>query len=240
MSSSYNPLPPSVVHSSNRLTHLEAHTFLSEFITQSDLRPGYRPDSTLTENGPQAVSTGSNPNLTLHHLKTILLGMEGKKVGGGLGMFGGGDGEGEAAEEDTQTGQWERAGRTEFGTDGAVSPRSAKRKIYDVDSADYEGEDAAVEAVVGETNGWQGKDDYDLAQEDDGLDLMNEDRHPGADLDQPHDEAEEEELVNVEIEGTGEKVDPRKSIDKDERRKMKKLRQKQEKAQRLKKRRGST
>ncbi|RVX72273.1 hypothetical protein B0A52_04477 [Exophiala mesophila] len=224
MATSQTAPPPSLTHTTARLTHLEAHAFLSEFLTQADVRPGYRPDSTLTEHGPQAVSSGSNPNLTLHHLKRILLGMEGKKVGGGLDLVGAEDGEETGAESKT-------SGNRNTDTDQAATPRRAKRKIYD--GADG---DATAEAAAGNGAEWQEKDDFELAQDDDGIDLMNEDRHPGADLDQPHDDAQEEDLVNIEIEETGEKVDPRKQIDKDERKRLKKLKHKGDKAERSKKR----
>lgn len=237
MAASQTATPPSVTHTTTRLTHLEAHTFLSEFLTESDVRPGYRPDSTLTENGPQAVSTGSNPNLTLHHLKRILLGMEGEKVGGGLGLFGAEDASGDG--EETGGAQYRAGGKRDRDTTDAATPRSAKRRIYDASTNDGADGETAVAAATGDGAEWQEKDNYELAQDDDGIDLMNEDRHPGADLDQPHDEAGEEDLVNVEIEETGEKVDPRKQIDKDERRRLKKLRLKGEKGQRSNKRKST-
>ena len=87
-SAGLNPLPPSVVHSTSRLTHLQAHTLLSRFLETAENDAAYRPDSTLTERGPQALSSSSSPNLTLAHLKRILLGIEGKRVGGGVKLAG--------------------------------------------------------------------------------------------------------------------------------------------------------
>ncbi|KIW71893.1 hypothetical protein PV04_00121 [Phialophora macrospora] len=79
-----NPLPPYVHHSTTRLTHLQAHTLLASFLDRAENDAAYRPDSTLTERGPQALSSSSTPNLTLSHLKRILKGIEGERVGGGL------------------------------------------------------------------------------------------------------------------------------------------------------------
>ena len=87
-SAGLTPLPTSVHHSTTRLTHKEAHTFLSDFLERAENDAAYRPDSTLTERGPQALSSGSTASLTLSHLKRILQGMEGKKVGGPLKVMG--------------------------------------------------------------------------------------------------------------------------------------------------------
>ena len=46
----------------------------------------------LTERGPEALLNASTPNLTLAHLKRILSGIEGKRVGGGLKLAGEEDG----------------------------------------------------------------------------------------------------------------------------------------------------
>ncbi|EXJ65455.1 hypothetical protein A1O7_01796 [Cladophialophora yegresii CBS 114405] len=79
-----NPLPPHLHHSTTRLTHRQAHTMLASFLDRAENDAAYRPDSTLTERGPQALSSSSTPNLTLTHLKRILKGIEGERVGGGL------------------------------------------------------------------------------------------------------------------------------------------------------------
>jgi hypothetical protein len=79
-----NPLSPYIHHSTTRLTHLQAHTLLASFLDRAENDAAYRPDSTLTERGPQALSSSSSPNLTLSHLKRILKGIEGERVGGGL------------------------------------------------------------------------------------------------------------------------------------------------------------
>ncbi|KAI1613631.1 hypothetical protein EDD36DRAFT_201942 [Exophiala viscosa] len=203
-----NPLPTHHIHSTKRLTHREAHTFLSSFLDRAEIDAAYRPDSTLTETGPKAVSTGSNPNLTLHHLRRILTGIEGKKVGGDLAQsLGYGDGE-------DAGGDANRKPRSKRPFDlQEETPRKSKRGVYEVvDSRAGPADDndaPAIGAMV-EDDDWQDKDTYALAQEEGALDMMDDDRHPGAHLDQPDNPEEEEDLVNLTIEETGEKVDPRK------------------------------
>lgn len=246
------PLPPAVTHTTTRLTHLEAHSFLDTFLARADIDAAYRPDSTLAERGPQALSTGSSPNLTLHHLKRILLGMEGKRVG--KQAF---------EEEGDETGAFgaKPAKRTRGDDDEVEGGRRSKpyTTAMDVDADAEESDGPALvvrpensssptlRAANGNANDedeWQEKDTYDLAQSPAGLEITNEDRHPGADLDQPADDAEEEDLVAVEDERTGERVDPREyghastarkeksSVDKEERKRLKKLNAKMEKSKR--------
>ncbi|KAI1619435.1 hypothetical protein EDD37DRAFT_571282 [Exophiala viscosa] len=200
-----NPLPTHHIHSTKRLTHREAHTFLSSFLDRAEIDAAYRPDSTLTETGPKAVSTGSNPNLTLHHLRRILTGIEGKKVGGDLAQsLGYGDGE-------DAGGDANRKPRSKRPFDSQEeTPRKSKRSVYEVvDSRAGPADDndaPAIGAMV-EDDDWQDKDTYALAQEEGALDMMDDDRHPGAHLDQPDKPEEEEDLVNLTIEETGEKKD---------------------------------
>ncbi|KIX06591.1 uncharacterized protein Z518_04567 [Rhinocladiella mackenziei CBS 650.93] len=234
------PLPPHHIHNTTRLTHREAHTFLSCFLERADIDAAYRPDSTLSERGPQALSTGSNPNLTLHHLKRILTGIEGKRVGGDLGRELGRTGEEADRLEDANGHKKQKLEKRTFNNEGAetegTTPKKSKRKVYDAEElVDEENDDPAL-AVASESEDWQEKDAFELAQTD---------RHPGAELEQPTDETEEEELVRVEIEGTGEAVDPRhgqqeseptpkglSQKDKEERKRLKKLRDKENKAKR--------
>ncbi len=185
------PLPTHRVHSTSRLTHREAHTLLSDFLERADVDAAYRPDSTVTERGPQAVSTGANPNLTLHHLKRILTGIEGKRVGG-LIM---------TQEEEPQ--------------------KQPKQNV---------GPDT--------TEDWQDKESFILEQgeADDEVDLNAEDRHPGADLDQPADSADEQELLKVETDRNQSKRNQPAGghDDKAERKRLKKMRNKEDKAVRAK------
>jgi hypothetical protein len=254
-----NPLPPSHVHSISRLTHAQAHTFLSSFLSQTEIDASYRPDSTLTERGPQAVSTGSNPNLTLHHLKRILQGIEGKRIISKLELdpdpdvsnpdpelpssasasaAAGHDIDQQAASTSTRP-----AKRPYDGHDGPdiTTTRSRKnananatRQVYEVTDPqagpadDGDGQPAiATAAAAADTDEWQDKETYALAQTEGILDLTAEDRHPGADLDQPANEAEEEDLVNIQIEGDEPAATSIK--DKDERKRLKKMRRKEEK-----------
>lgn len=240
------PLPTHHLHSSTRLTHREAHTFLSSFLERADIDAAYRPDSTLTERGPQAVSTGSSPNLTLHHLKRILLGMEGKRVASAAVET-----ETEGAEDEKANADNNNATSTTTTTTTTTSrnkrslddnhqesqtPKKSKRKIYDAAAADNtanaivddsDGPAVAAAAAISDAEGWQDKDTFALAQMEENLEATAGDRHPGADLEQPADEADEEQMMHVEVEGAGKKLS---SKDKEERKRLKKLRNKEEKA----------
>ncbi|EHY52150.1 hypothetical protein ABEF92_003114 [Exophiala dermatitidis] len=220
------PLPTHRIHSTTRLTHQEAHTFLSSFLERADIDAAYRPDSTLTERGPQAVSTGSGPNLTLHHLKRILVGIEGKRIGGAILTEGGDDNN----QETTTSGKGTKREHQE--EEESADKKQSKRKIYNaadddatnVIADDSDGPAIAVQPDDGEA-GWQDKNTFALAQTEDNLEATADDRHPGADLEQPTNEAEEEELTYVE-----QSMNQKGSKDKEERKRLKKLRQKQEKA----------
>ncbi len=230
-----NPLPPSHVHSTSRLTHAQAHIFLSSFLAQTEIDASYRPDSTLTERGPQAVSTGSNPNLTLHHLKRILQGIEGKRIISNLNL------EAELPSSTSAAGDLDQPTSTrpskrpyDGGPDNATSRKNAKasRQVYEVidpqagPADDSDGPAIAAATAAADLDDWQDKETYALAQTEGNLDLTAEDRHPGADLDQPANEAEEQDLVNIEIEGE----ERTSKKDKDERKRLKKMRRKEEKS----------
>lgn len=222
------PLPTYITHSTTRLTHRSAHTFLSTFLEQAEFNAAYRPDSTLSERGPQSTSTGANPNLTLKHLKRILQGIEGKRVGGGddLGYFLGTD--------PRQQSSVSRKRRREAGEDTPKKKRA--RELIE----DSNVEDSGPEIVVAEeSEGWQDKEDYELAQDDVVEDIAADEAHPGMGLEQPQNSLEEQKLVEIEIEGTGEMVDPREGgskskMDKEERKKLKKLRMKEEQKNKIK------
>lgn len=134
--------------------------------------------------------------------------------------------------------------------DSQDNPRASKRNVYEVidDRAGPADDDdaPAIGVTAEEEDDWQDKDEYALAQTEGTLDMLEEDRHPGAHLEQPTNPEEEEELVNIEIEETGEKVDPRKqrgrdgdggtarrksqaesAMSKEERKRQKKMRQKE-------------
>jgi hypothetical protein len=226
----------------------------------------------LAERGPQALSAGSSPNLTLHHLKRILLGIEGKRVGKQVL-----EQEGEGAFDEREFGltNSKRArgydGDEDEGGEHNTSGGKRRSKPYtagldiDVDADDGDGpalvahpnlsSSPHLHANNGDEDDWQEKETYDLAQSSEGLELTNEDRHPGADLAQPGDEVEEQDLVAVEDERTGELVDPRDqtrthsgeasgsgrgktSVDKEERKRLKKLKSQAEKSKREEERKG--
>ncbi|EXJ96203.1 hypothetical protein A1O1_01329 [Capronia coronata CBS 617.96] len=228
-----SPLPTHHLHSSTRLSHREAHTFLSTFLERADTDAAYRPDSTLTERGPQAVSTTASSNLTLHHLKRILLGMEGKRVGGDLA--GSGVAEGDVVTDDntatpataTTTNARTKRGLENDAESQHQNSKKSKRKLYNDDdsaaaAAANDSDGPAVAAGL-DGEGWQDKDAFALAQTEEDLEATADDRHPGADLDQPADEAEEVEMMRVQVEGAG----AGNRIDKEERKRLKKLRNKE-------------
>jgi hypothetical protein len=259
-----SPLPTHQIHSTERLTHREAHTFLSTFLDHADTEAAYRPDSTLTERGPQAVSTGSSPNLTLHHLKRILLGLEGKRLRGDL-VREEGEAEGEAeanhnhiqeqehdsttagskgvkrkaGNDDNDQHQQSQSQSQDQGQDRDLKKKksSAKRKTYNaanIDEHDDLGSDytPAVGGPVSDGEGWQDKDTFALAQTEHNLEATAGDRHPGADLEQPGDEGQEEDMMYVQVEGGSKKLSQQ---EKEERKKLKKLRSKEDKAKRAQK-----
>ncbi|KIW94487.1 uncharacterized protein Z519_04463 [Cladophialophora bantiana CBS 173.52] len=187
-SAGLTPLPTSVHHSTTRLTHSEAHSFLSAFLDRAENDAAYRPDSTLTERGPQALSSGSTPNLTLSHLKRILSGMEGKRIGGSLELEKETEGKGDnTADEDfegsgesdqNQTPRKRGSQKRPLDEDDAgdadqQAPKSKKQKRKIVYSLDAEPIDDPTDgAVLGaETpdqdqaeDGWQDAETYALAQ----------------------------------------------------------------------------
>ena len=283
-SAGFVPLPTSVQHSTTRLTHREAHTFLTTFLSRAENDAAYRPDSTLSERGPLALSSASTPNLTLAHLKRIVLGIEGRRVGGGVKNAG--------EEEDvvdvasgyeTTTGEAVEAMDVDVDAELEVTeefdaeatpqpspqkkgtkrsleargdeeptpkPKKQKRKVIansNVERTDDPTGGVALEALLPPSNQAQDQDDWQDAQtfaleqevidnndtapasknvniagQDNtngdadlaGADLeagnaVENDRHPGAILPQPHSRRAEKALVSVRVEETGEVVDPR-------------------------------
>ncbi|ETI26922.1 hypothetical protein G647_10021 [Cladophialophora carrionii CBS 160.54] len=272
------PLPPYVHHSTTRLTHRQAHTMLASFLDRAENDAAYRPDSTLTERGPQALSSSSTPNLTLSHLKRILKGIEGERVGGGLLKALDEDGHATADDNgerdrdvfpDTKEGtrgvkrslafdQNDTLPQDASGTPISKKPKQEQKQRQDVIALpDAERTDDPTDGAILETmlaaedeSEWQdptlyalgrhevnhndaargqgqveddtrdglyaGGGQNDVGREDE-LDLeefdarneIDEARHPGAGLKQPSGPEEESQLVSIQIEGTGEVVDPR-------------------------------
>ena len=166
----FNAYPPSVLHpsTSKPLSISSAHTILTTFLHLADLDPAYRPDSTLSERGPESNSSTGNPNLTLHHLNRIKLGLEGTNLSAkdlDAGLVGG--------------------DRKPLGSQDRVEGR--KRKWQDRDGLDMQPVKAGIPNVVStaeedvdvvlatqdtsvrpatDGEGWQDRTDFELAQDD--------------------------------------------------------------------------
>jgi hypothetical protein len=231
------PLPPHITHRTTRLTHLEAHKLLSTFLTTAENDAAYRPDSTLSERGPISGSVGATPNLTLSNLKRILKGLEGKRVGGGLQL--------NAIIEGQTSGDRKRnrAGDEE-------PPRNRQSNSLSAVMGDPLPEEQPTLGTrsEGEDDGWQDPTEYEREQIDEDVDLHNEDRDPAANLEQLGSMEEKRDLMEIEIEGTADKVYPgieewdeaekqkRKKVDKEKRKKEKKARSKEEQVKRAQER----
>jgi hypothetical protein len=190
------PLPPTIHHSSTPISHRAAHTILSAFLALAELDPSLRPDSVLSERGPTSSSTPANPNLTLTHLGRIKLGIEGKRVGGAAADY--------AQNENLEFWGTGSSGggaqrKREF-NDGEEMPRKGKKargnSTQDVRTVE-DGRDAGQPALVStskvqEADEWQDRENYDLAQDDDGVDVGNTRRNAGAGVE------DVEEMVGME------------------------------------------
>ena len=145
-SAGMTPLPPSVIHTTTRLTHSQAHTHLSTFLELAENDAAYRPDSTLTDRGPQALSSGSTPNLTLAHLRRIRLGMEGKRVGGGIKLAGQEDDSKQVAEagnENEEVFPAEELANEEIATSPQETVKKTNKRAFDSDDNVEEGAQAS-------------------------------------------------------------------------------------------------
>jgi hypothetical protein len=182
--SSLNAYPPSVHHPSSFKpvsTHT-AHTILNTFLHLANLDPAYRPDSTLSERGPESNSSPGNPNLTLHHLNRIKLGLEGTNLGADdldAEIFGqgkkpikGNDGEGGKKRK------WSDRDKVIAPVRPGI-PKVISTAEEDVDAAvTLEGDDGTAPVVNGK--GWQDREDFELAQDDGDVDVNNAQRDPAA------------------------------------------------------------
>lgn len=167
------PLPQTVVHTSTRLTHREAHDLLSSFLEESQTNPAYRPDAILTQHGPQASSVGEGSNLTLNHLGRILKGIAGQRVGGV--EFNYGDGRAKRRKVDTASQDTGMGGFTSsppVANDQDAQDGDGTEEVVVVEGVD--GEDQAAIAGQG-TGDWQDKEDYEHAQVDEMEDLGGRD-----------------------------------------------------------------
>lgn len=179
---SLNAYPPLVLHpsSSQRLDFTSAHTILHTFLDLANLDPAYRPDSTLTERGPEANSSSGNPNLTLHHLNRVKLGIEGISLGVedfDAGFFG--SREASAPREGGGTKRkWQDR-------DATTTP--VKARIPQILSTAEDDGDNVVTAVNADARengcgeeGWQDRQVFELAQGDQGVDKNTAQRDPAA------------------------------------------------------------
>ena len=204
----FTPLPPHVIHTDTSISHAEAVTLLAAFLDRAQNEPAYRPDSHLTESGPVSSSTNTRSDLTLHHLNRIKLGIEGKRLG-----------------PDTLEGQT-GSGLIEFAN---VEKKKRKRDASGVlNSSSTLNLDAssppqsplkprkgALETGTSTPKDWQDKSAYEQAQTDSDVDVNNAQHDPaGADLKQPRNEDEEEQMLEVGVHGQA--LDPREVDDYDD------------------------
>ena len=161
----YNPLPPTVLHASTQLTHAQAHALLSSFLERAAIDPAYRPDSTLTEAGPQSNSSSGNPNLTLHHLLLVKHSMDAKTIG----------------IEDLDASFFNRDAVGKPGQRRWISSGQPRSRQREEGLATKGGGSGTVSdetnAVLKEGEGWQDREDYELAQDDE-VDVGNAQRDP--------------------------------------------------------------
>lgn len=178
---SFNAYPPVVVHatSSRPVDISAAHDILHSFLQLADLDPAYRPDSTLSERGPEANSSSGNPNLTLHHLNRIKLGLEGINLGVediDAGFFG------ERNARSTRQGEGERGKWQD--QDSRNTPFTAGPPKV-MSTADEDGDIVLTAQDANERDGvdgegWQDPQDFELAQDDQDVDGNNAERDPAA------------------------------------------------------------
>jgi hypothetical protein len=243
-SSGLTPLPPTVHHSSEPVTHSSAYAILSSFLSVAELDPSLRPDSVLSERGPTSSSSAANPNLTLAHLGRIAKGMRGERVGGGaddgdlndVGL--GGNLWGARKRKRTEQ-------QPETPREGEKGLEAATQNVEIVEDGSDAGEPALVStSLARDEDGWQDRENYDLAQDDDEVDVGNVQRNPGVSTrvegaigtEEPEGEAVDARVADPrttgeerEEEERGQRVVHENKVDKAERKRLKKERSKKEK-----------
>jgi hypothetical protein len=243
-SSGLTPLPPTIHHSSEPVTHSSAYAILSSFLSVAELDPSLRPDSVLSERGPTSSSSPANPNLTLAHLGRIAKGMRGERVGGGadddlndVGL--GGNLWGARKRKRTEQ-------QPETPREGRKGLEAATQNVEIVEDGPDAGEPALVStSPVQDEDGWQDRENYDLAQDDDEVDVGNAQRNPGVDTrveeaigtEEPEGEVMDAGVTDPRTMGEerereeerGQKVVHKNKVDKAERKRLKKERSKKEK-----------
>jgi hypothetical protein len=242
-SSGLHPLPPTIHHSSEPVTHLSAYAILSSFLSVAELDPSLRPDSVLSERGPTSSSSAANPNLTLAHLGRIAKGMRGERVGGGadddlndVGL----EGNLWGARKRKRTEQQPETPREGKGGLGA-----ATQDVEIVEDGPDAGEPALVStSLAQDEDGWQDRENYDLAQDDDEVDVGNAQRNLGVGtgveepigIEEPKGEVVDTRVADPRTTGEEREEEERgrivvheNKVDKAERKRLKKERSKKEK-----------
>ena len=209
----------------------------------AELDPSLRPDSVLSERGPTSSSSAANPNLTLAHLGRIAKGMRGERVGGGVdddlndvGLGGNLWG----ARKRKRTMQ-----QPETPREGKKGLEAATQDVEIVEDGPDAGEPALVStSSAQDEDGWQDRENYDLAQDDDEVDVGNAQRNPGVGTgveevigtEEPEGEVVDARVADPrtageerEEEERGQKVVHENKVDKAERKRLKKERSKKEK-----------
>ena len=174
----YNPDPPTIIHSTTPINHFDAHSFLSSFLSQAALDASYRPDSILTERGPQPASAAGQ-GLTILQLDRIRQGIEGKRLGGeDLDSRFFGRNRSRSRSQSRDPAQGNRSQGQKRKRDEPSGTAFGKRTTFD-DVAETERQPFVTANKDVAQQDWQDKEDFELAQDDE-VDVTNEDRNPNA------------------------------------------------------------
>lgn len=216
-------LSPSILHTLTPISPATALTNLSTFLTLANNTAAYRPDSTLSTQGPISSSSNGQANLTLHHLNRIKLGLEGHRIG--AAEIEAEDKEAEAHREEERVERSLKRKREE-GRRGEEEEREVRSQEVPVvvETQEEEGEPAVVE----DGGEWEEKDDYELAQDDEEVD-MNAERDPAAGLEMAPELGDVMEIKETQLGGVMGRSENTAVLDKEERKRLKKLKQKEEK-----------
>src|SRR5215471_15852061 len=76
-----SPLPPTIVHKSERISQSAALAFLAAYLDRAATDTSLQPAATLSTHGPVSGNTGSAPNLVIHNLKRVQAGLAGEFLG---------------------------------------------------------------------------------------------------------------------------------------------------------------
>jgi hypothetical protein len=175
-----NPLPPFVLHpSSTRPVHINsAHSVLRTFLHLASIDPAYCPDSTLTSRGLASNSSSTNPNLTLHHLQRIKLGLEGTHLGvEDLDATFLTDEPEDAAGHDSRGKKRRRQEGDGEGQTDISNTVSSPEGDVDVDET-VRGDSVGPAANVEADSGWQDRGDFERDQDDEEVYMYEDHGNP--------------------------------------------------------------